>query len=105
MAGWNWKHETDLGGDAALIKPPNTIVDLAEAMVENPSMRVFAAMGYYDMSTPYFQQNYDFAHLHLPSDLRGNLTIERYESGHMIYIDPTSLAKLKADLDRWYDGH
>jgi carboxypeptidase C (cathepsin A) len=62
-------------------------------------------MGYYDMSTPYFQQDYDFAHLHLPADLRRNVTIERYESGHMIYIDPASLAKLKADLDRWYDGH
>ncbi|MGD0967849.1 MAG: peptidase S10 [Candidatus Aquilonibacter sp.] len=105
LAGWDWKHATDLGGDAALIKPPNTIVDLAEAMAENPSMRVLALMGYYDMSTPYFQQDYDFAHLHLPADLRRNVTIERYESGHMIYIDPASLAKLKADLDRWYDGH
>jgi carboxypeptidase C (cathepsin A) len=105
LADWDWKHVTDLGGDATLLKPPNTIVDLAEAMAENPSMRVFAAMGYYDMSTPYFQQNYDFAHLHLPEELRKNITFGRYESGHMIYIDPASLTKLKADLDRWYDGH
>ena len=65
-------------------------------------MRVFATMGYYDFSTPYFQQQYDFAHLHLPTDLRRNLTIERYEAGHMPYIDIAVLAKLKADLTRWY---
>ncbi len=103
LAQWSWRHQTDLGGDAALLEPPNTIVDLSEAMAENPGMRVFSAQGYYDMSTPFFQQEYDFAHLHLPPALRRNLTIEHYESGHMIYFDPASLAKLKADLDRWYD--
>jgi carboxypeptidase C (cathepsin A) len=36
--------------------------------------------------------------------LRQNLTIEHYEAGHMAYIDAASLAKLKADLDRWHDG-
>ena len=102
LSEWSWKHQTDLGGTAALLRPPNTIVDLSEAMAENPSMRVFAAMGYYDFSTPYFQQQYDFAHLHLPPDLRRNLTIEHYEAGHMPYIDTAALAKLKADLTRWY---
>ncbi len=101
---WSWKHVTDLGGSAALIQSPNTIVDLSEAMAENPGMRVFAALGYYDMSTPYFEAEYDFTHLHLPEALRTNLTIERYQSGHMIYIDPGSLAKLKTDLARWYDA-
>ena len=103
-AQWSWKHVTDLGGTAALIESPNTIVDLSEAMAENPAMRVFAALGYYDMSTPYFEAEYDFTHLHLPEALRSNLTIERYQSGHMIYIDPSSLAKLKTDLARWYEA-
>jgi carboxypeptidase C (cathepsin A) len=103
LAQWDWRHQTDLGGDAALMEPPNTIVDLSEAMAENPGMRVFSAQGYYDMSTPFFQQDYDFAHLHLPPALRRNLTIEHYESGHMIYVDPASLARLKNDLDHWYD--
>jgi carboxypeptidase C (cathepsin A) len=102
LSEWSWKHQTDLGGSAALLRPPNTIVDLSEAMAENPSMRVFAAMGYYDFSTPYFQQQYDFAHLHLPADLRRNLSIERYEAGHMPYIDNAALARLKNDLTRWY---
>jgi carboxypeptidase C (cathepsin A) len=104
LANWSWKHATDLGGSAALLEPPNTIVDLSETMAEVPSMRVFAAMGYYDFSTPYFQQEYGFSHLHLSPQLRENLTIEHYEAGHMAYIDAASLAKLKADLDRWYDG-
>jgi carboxypeptidase C (cathepsin A) len=104
LSQWSWKHATDLGGTASLLEPPDTIVDLSETMAQVPSMRVFAAMGYYDFSTPYFQQEYDFAHLHLTPQLRDNLTIERYEAGHMAYIDEASLAKLKADLDRWYDG-
>ncbi|HEX4012831.1 MAG TPA: hypothetical protein VHX17_02945 [Candidatus Cybelea sp.] len=102
LAQWSWKHQTDLGGTSALLQLPNTIVDLSEAMAQNPSMRVFAAMGYYDFSTPYFQQEYDFAHLHLPPDLRSNLTIAHYEAGHMAYIDATALATLKSDLTRWY---
>lgn len=104
LSQWSWKHATDLGGSASLLEPPNTIVDLSETMAQVPSMRVFAAMGYYDFSTPYFQQEYDFAHLHLSPQLRQNLTIERYEAGHMAYIDEASLAKLKVDLDRWYDS-
>lgn len=103
LAQWSWKHQTDLGGTSALLQRPNTIVDLSEAMAQNPSMRVFAGMGYYDFSTPYFQQEYDFAHLHLPADVRRNLTIAHYEAGHMAYIDATALAKLKADLTRWYE--
>ena len=102
LAQWSWRHDTDLGGAAAFLKPPNTIVDLSEAMAEAPRMRVFGALGYYDFSTPYFQQEYDFAHLHLPLELRRNLTIEHYQAGHMPYIDPVSLEKLKNDLARWY---
>lgn len=99
---WSWKHATDLGGTAAVYQPPDTTVDLAEVMVKNPSLHVFAAMGLYDMSTPYFQQLFDFRHLNLPAPLRSNLTIHEYEAGHMMYTDPASLAKLKTDLDRWY---
>ncbi len=104
LTQWSWKHASDLGGTAALLAPPNTIADLAETMVKTPSLRVFAAMGYYDMSTPYFQQMYDFTHLSIPVELRSNLTIGQYEAGHMMYVDPVSLARLKAGLDRWYDA-
>lgn len=104
ISQWSWKHTSDLGGTAALLSPPNTVVDLAEAMVKNPGMRVFAAMGYYDMSTPYFQQVFDYTHMRLPPDIAKNLTIEQYEAGHMMYTDPAVLARIKADLDRWYDA-
>ena len=101
---WNWKHRTDLGGTAALLQFPNTTADLAEVMVKNPSLRVFGAMGLYDMSTPYFQQIFDFRHLNLPGPLRSHLTLAEFEAGHMMYIDPASIKKLKADLDAWYAG-
>jgi carboxypeptidase C (cathepsin A) len=100
---WSWRHASDLGGTAALLQPPNTIADLAESMAKNPGMRVFAAMGYYDMSTPYFQQMFDYTHLNLPPGIEKNITFGQYEAGHMMYTDPAVLAKIKADLDRWYD--
>jgi carboxypeptidase C (cathepsin A) len=60
-------------------------------------------MGYYDMSTPYFQQMFDYTHLNLPPGIEKNITFGQYEAGHMMYTDPAVLAKIKADLDRWYD--
>ncbi len=104
LGDWSWKHQTDLGGTATLLQTPNTVVDLSEAMAANPRMRVFGIMGYYDFSTPYFQQLYTFEHLHLAPALRQNLTIEKFQAGHMAYIDEASLAQLKTDLDRWYDA-
>jgi carboxypeptidase C (cathepsin A) len=61
------------------------------AMTRQPGMRVFLASGLYDLATPYFAADYTMAHLMLPPDLRGNITTQYYESGHMMYAHRASL--------------
>ncbi|MHB8461397.1 MAG: S10 family peptidase [Vulcanimicrobiaceae bacterium] len=94
--GWNWKH----GG----IQPTNVAPDLAEAMTYNPHLRVFSANGYYDFATPYFATVYTLTHLYLSPAIQSHITYGFYQSGHMIYLRPKSLAHYKADLARWYDS-
>lgn len=92
---WNFKHEHQ--------RIVNSAHDLSNAMIINPYLRVFSANGYYDFATPFFATIYTFNHLVIPESLEKNITIKNYSGGHMIYLDPKSLAQLKEDLDKWYD--
>ena len=80
----------------------NRYVDVAEtlrgAMTQNPFLRAFVAKGYYDLATPFFAAEYTFDHLGLDPSLRSHLSGGYYESGHMMYVHPPSLLKLKQDL-------
>jgi carboxypeptidase C (cathepsin A) len=74
---------------------------LRAAMSYNPYLKVLAANGYYDLGTPYFATEYTFDHLGLSEDQRRNITMEYYESGHMMYIHMPSLKKMKKDLSKF----
>ena len=76
----------------------NVAETLRKAMTQNPFLRVFVAKGYYDLATPFFAADYTFDHLGLDPTLRGHLSGSYYEAGHMMYVHPPSLAKLKADI-------
>lgn len=71
---------------------------LRSAFAKNPYMKLFIASGYYDLATPYFATKYTLNHLGLDPTLRGNITTDEYEAGHMMYIESQSLAKLKTDV-------
>jgi carboxypeptidase C (cathepsin A) len=77
---------------------PDTATELREAMAKNPYVKVLVMEGYYDLATPYFAANYTMAHLNLPENLRKNVSYATYDSGHMVYLDTTSLAKFNRDL-------
>jgi len=83
----------------------NRYVNVAEklrtAMTENPFLHVFVAKGYYDLATPFFASDYTFDHLGLDPSLRGHLSGAYYEAGHMTYVRPESLAKMKQDLTKF----
>ncbi|HEY8298632.1 MAG TPA: hypothetical protein VIG32_11495 [Candidatus Baltobacteraceae bacterium] len=85
-------------------EPTNVAPDLAEAMTQNPRLKVFSANGYYDFATPYFATVYTLKHLNLAPALQKNITFGFYQSGHMIYLNEPSLAQMKSDLARWYDS-
>jgi carboxypeptidase C (cathepsin A) len=85
-------------------QPTNVASDLAEAMTQNPSLKVFSANGYYDFATPFFATVYTLQHLEIAPSLRNNITFGFYQSGHMVYLNDTSLEQFKSDLGRWYDN-
>jgi carboxypeptidase C (cathepsin A) len=94
---WDWSHDGS-------IPPTNVTPDLAEAMSTNPHLRIFSANGYYDFATPFFATEYTLNHLGIAPPLQKNITFGFYQSGHMIYLNPSALAAYKADLDKWYDA-
>ena len=85
-------------------EPTNVAPDLADAMTQNPSLKVFSANGYYDFATPFFATQYTLQHLQIAPPLENNITFGFYESGHMVYLNDAALGQFKADLSRWYDS-
>jgi carboxypeptidase C (cathepsin A) len=80
----------------------NQYVDVADvlrrAMTRNPHLQVLMAAGVYDLATPFFDAFYTRDHLGLPKELRGNVQIQLYQAGHMMYVRKTDHAKLKKDV-------
>jgi carboxypeptidase C (cathepsin A) len=83
----------------------NRYVDVAEtlrgAIAQNPYMKVFVANGYYDLATPFAATRYTFARMQLDPDLRKNVSMDYFETGHMVYIDRKAQARLKKDVDEF----
>ena len=98
---WNWKHRAWWGEQLTL---PYAAGDLAEAMRQNPQLRVLSLNGYFDLATPFFQTEYDLAHMGLDPSLRSNVQRTYYPTGHMIYLDDAALHSLKIDLVRFYNA-
>lgn len=97
---WDWSHaQPDLGGFKAPF--PNTNVDLSMAMQQNPKMKVLVQQGYYDLATPHLTTQHYIDHLDIADELRGNVELELYEAGHMMYLHTPSLVKYKDDLARF----
>jgi len=93
---WDFKHR---GNPTTNVAP-----DLAEAMTYNPHLQIFSANGYYDFATPFFETEYALDHLTIEPSLKKNITYGFYQSGHMIYLQPTALQQLHDDLERWYSA-
>lgn len=85
-------------------EPTNVAPDLADAMTQNPNLKVFSANGYYDFATPFFATVYTLQHLEIAPPLQNNITYGFYPAGHMIYLDDSALAAYKTDLGKWYDN-
>ncbi len=91
---WNW------GTNNGYV---DTSVALRDALARNPYLKIFVAMGYYDMATPYFAVQYTMHHISLDPVLLRNFSTGYYEAGHMMYIDEKQLGKLRADVGKFID--
>jgi carboxypeptidase C (cathepsin A) len=98
---WDWHHKPPGSNFAQNV--PDTALDLAAAMRQNPHLHVFSLNGWYDMATPFFGTEYDLKHMPIDASLRGNVHFAYYPSGHMVYLNPEALKKLRADVGRFID--
>jgi len=89
---WNW------GTNNGYV---DTSVALRNALARNPYLKIFVAMGYYDMATPYFAVDYTLHHISLDPQLLRNFSTGYYEAGHMMYIDEKSLARMRSDIGKF----
>jgi carboxypeptidase C (cathepsin A) len=97
---WRWTHKTALGDQFTV----NTGVDLAEALIKDPSLKVLVLSGYYDLATPFSATEYVMKHLGVPPAVSARVSMKYYEAGHMMYVHPPSAAKMKRDIDAFIDA-
>src|SRR4051812_33264626 len=86
----------------------NRYMDMTEplrsAMTHNPFLKVFVAIGYYDMATIMGGAEFNFTHLAYEKQVVDRVSYGYYEAGHMIYIRPSEHKKLKTDIAHFIEG-
>ena len=99
---WDWKHE---GSDFGFFPgSPSVVLDLVQAMVSNPRLKVEFEDGIYDLATPFMEVEYTADHMGLPENIRKNIRQQYYEAGHMMYLHDEDLAKLKKNVASFIDS-
>lgn len=83
---------------------PDVTPSLERAFAKNPAMHLYVASGFYDGATPYWAVEYTLAHLRIPPAARGNIMQEYFDAGHMMYIEASSMAKMRNGLRRFIDA-
>ena len=83
----------------------NRYMDMTEAlrgtMTRNPFLKVFVAIGYYDMATIMGGAEFNFTHLAYDKQVTDRVSYGYYEAGHMIYIRPSAHKALKQDIAKF----
>ncbi len=72
----------------------NVMPDLANAMKQNPNLKILLMGGYYDLATPYYEGWYEMHQLQIPDSLQKNIQYHYYQSGHMVYAHQESLKEM-----------
>ena len=107
------KWETDLhyptsGNVRPWTYDQNRYMDMTEslrsAMTHNPFLKVFVAIGYYDMATIMGGAEFNFTHLAYEKQVVDRVSYGYYEAGHMIYIRPSEHKKLKTDIAHFIES-
>jgi carboxypeptidase C (cathepsin A) len=76
----------------------NTGEMLRAAMTQNPFLRVLVLASYYDGATDYFSAQHVMSHLDPSGSIKERISFAFYESGHMMYVRKSDLAKAKKDV-------
>jgi len=97
---WKWTHKTSQGEQPLV----NSNVDLSEALMKDAGLKVLVLNGYYDLATPFSATEYMMAHLGVPPEVSSRVKLTYYPAGHMMYVNPESIAKMKRDLDSFIES-
>jgi carboxypeptidase C (cathepsin A) len=97
---WKWTHKTSQGEQPIV----NSDVDLSEALMKDAGLKVLVLNGYYDLATPFSATEYMMSHLGVPPSVGSRIKLTYYPAGHMMYVNPESIAKMKRDLDGFIDS-
>ena len=92
LAGLPWRY-TSFANKYVAMEPR-----LAEAMKQNPKLRVLVLVGRRDLAVPPDAMRYSMDHLPIPATLRSNVRFVEYDSGHMMYLYAKDAEKLRTDL-------
>jgi carboxypeptidase C (cathepsin A) len=90
---WNFAHHQP-GVDFDLPRALNVMPDLANAMKQDPKLKVLLNGGYFDLATPFYEGMYEMSHLPMERRLQANIQYHYYESGHMVYVHVPALKQL-----------
>jgi len=93
----DWKYQR--GNDPAAV---SVVADLQSAIVQNPSLHVLSANGYFDLATGFYATEYLLNHMALNADQRKRLHYAYFNSGHEVYLNHDALVQFKAELVRFY---
>lgn len=101
---WNWESGRPVPRYEGTVSLgyPNQCEELSKALRRSDFLKVFIASGVYDLECPYDSVLYSINHLNLPVERRNNITLHLYPGGHMLYTNPEAHAKLKRDLQEFY---
>ncbi|HYM43679.1 MAG TPA: hypothetical protein VET46_13040 [Steroidobacteraceae bacterium] len=97
---WKFTHKTD-NGEQPIV---NSDVDLAQALIQDVNLKVLVLNGYYDLATPFAATEYMMSHLGVPPAASSRIQMKYYEAGHMMYVNPASIARMKKDIDEFIDS-
>ena len=87
------------GGIGAFTSMGNDDSSLSGAFARDPNLRLFVAVNFYDLNSPFYATEFTLAHLNVSPEVRAhNITVSHYEAGEMTYVDNKALSKLKSDL-------
>jgi len=75
---------------------------LRDAMHRQPHSRLFVAMGYHDLATPFFAAETTLNRMRLAPDYRGRVELRYYPAGHMMYVHAPTLERMRKDLVSFY---
>lgn len=92
-----WKYQRGEDSNA-----PSVVGDLRDALVQNPSLHVLSANGYFDLATGFYGTEYLLNHMGLDAAQRARLHYAYFPSGHEVYLNHDALVQFKAELAQFY---